>query len=72
MAIREEGQKIETANDIQASIQKLLDSDMTGYEIERRTNVPRSTIHHLRKRTRKVENLSWKSANKLYELSKSI
>lgn len=59
-------------NSVKQAVQKLLDSDMTGYEIQRRTGITRSTIHYLRNGTRSIDNLSWKTISKLYELTKSI
>lgn len=56
----------------EAEIKKVLDSDLTGYEIERSTGISRSTIHYLRNGDSLISNLSLKNASRLYELSKSI
>lgn len=56
----------------EAEIKKVLDSDLTGYEIQRLTGISRSTIFYLRNGDSAISNLSLKNASRLYELSKSI
>lgn len=56
----------------EAEIQKVLDSNLTGYEIQRLTGISRSTIFYLRNGDSAISNLSLKNASRLYELSKSI
>lgn len=56
----------------EAEIKKVLDSDLTGYEIQRLTGISRSTIFYLRNGDSYISNLSLKNASRLYELSKSI
>ena len=56
----------------EAEIKKVLDSDLTGYEIQRLTGISRSTIFYLRNGDSAISNLSLKNASRLHELSKSI
>ena len=56
----------------EAEIKKVLDSNLTGYEIQRLTGISRSTIFYLRNGDSAISNLSLKNASRLYELSKSI
>lgn len=61
-----------SASNIKEGIEALLSSDISGYEIEKRTGISRSTIHYLRIGKRDIDNLSWKSAQKLHNLSLSL
>lgn len=64
--------EVTSASIIREGIEALLTSDISGYEIEKRTGISRSTIHYLRIGKRDIDNLSWKSAQKLYNLSLSL
>ena len=57
---------------IKEGIEALLSSNISGYEIEKRTGISRSTIHYLRIGKRDIDNLSWKNAEKLHNLSLSL
>lgn len=52
----------------EAEIKKVLDSNLTGYEIQRLTGISRSTIYYLRNGDSAISNLSLKNASRLYEL----
>lgn len=54
------------------SINELLDSTVTAYEIQAQTGVQRSLIGKLRKGQVKLENIAFKNALKLYAYSEEI
>lgn len=53
-------------------LQKLIDSDLSSYEIERHTNVASSVIRNLRLGKRKLGNLTLDTAEKLYAYAKEV
>ena len=61
-----------SASSIKEGIEALLSSNISGYEIEKRTGISRSTIHYLRIGKRDIDNLSLKNAEKLHNLSLSL
>lgn len=61
-----------SASSIKEGIEALLSSNISGYEIEKRTGISRSTIHYLRIGKRDIDNMSWKNAEKLHNLSLSL
>ena len=54
------------------TIQKLIDSDESAYSISKATGIDASTIQRLRSGDRKLDNISFKIAEKLYEYAKSL
>ncbi|HAC5788979.1 TPA_asm: hypothetical protein GZX72_14225 [Listeria monocytogenes] len=52
------------------TIEKLLESDITAYRIEKETNVNQSKIGKLKRREIKINNLTVNVALKLYEFAK--
>lgn len=48
-------------------IQILLDSDITGYKIAKKSKLSRATVTRLRTGTRKIGNISFDTALKLIE-----
>lgn len=54
------------------SINELLDSTVTAYEIQAQTGVQRSLIGKLRKGQVKLDNIAFKNALKLYAYSEEI
>ncbi|MDK9857649.1 XRE family transcriptional regulator [Staphylococcus equorum] len=54
------------------SINELLDSTVTAYDIQAQTGVQRSLIGKLRKGQVKLENIAFKNALKLYAYSEEI
>ncbi|WP_147329791.1 hypothetical protein [Macrococcoides caseolyticum] len=64
-----------TFKNIHNEIQRLIDSEVTSYEVFKMTGVSRSTLDDLRRKTddkrhKKIENLSLKVAEQLYSYSK--
>lgn len=64
-----------TFKNIHNEIQRLIDSEVTSYEVFKMTGVSRSTLDDLRrknddKRHKKIENLSLKVAEQLYSYAK--
>lgn len=49
-------------------IEKLLNSDITGYQIYKKTGLSQSIISEFRSGKRELDNLSLKNAEKLYNL----
>lgn len=54
--------------EIKKEVQKLLDSDITGYEIYKKTGVDQSVISKLRNGEREIGNLNVSTAQKLLDL----
>lgn len=52
-------------------IKELLDSDISEYQIYKETGVSQSTIGELRSGKRKLENITLKVAEKLYDFYKN-
>ncbi|PKE66720.1 hypothetical protein CW674_01295 [Macrococcoides caseolyticum] len=64
-----------TFKNIHNEIQRLIDSEVTSYEVFKMTGVSRSTLDDLRRKTddkrhKKIENLSLKVAEQLYSYTK--
>ncbi|PKE39928.1 hypothetical protein ETH98_01425 [Macrococcoides caseolyticum] len=64
-----------TFKNIHNEIQRLIDSEVTSYEVFKMTGVSRSTLDDLRRKTddkrhKKIENLSLKVAEQLYSYAK--
>ena len=53
-------------------IKSLLDSELTSYEIGKRSGISNQVICRYRKGTNAIENMTFKTAKKLLELKKSI
>ena len=53
-------------------IKELLDSELTSYEIGKRSKTAITVIDRYRKGTNAIENMTLKTAKKLLELKKSI
>ena len=56
----------------EAEIKRLLDSNMTSYEIGKRSGISNQVIDRYRKGTNIIENMTFKTAKKLLELEKHI
>ena len=56
----------------EAEIKSLLDSDLTSYEIGKRSGIANQVIDRYRKGTNAIENMTLKTAKKLLELKKHI
>lgn len=54
-------------NEVYDTIQKLLESDKTAYQIEKETGVSRAKIGRLKNGKNNIDNLSLASAKLLYE-----
>lgn len=54
-------------NEVYDTIQKLLDSEKTAYQIEKDTGVSRAKIGRLKNGKNNIDNLSLASAKVLYE-----
>ena len=52
----------------EAEIKSLLDSDLTSYEIGKRSGISNQVVDRYRKGTNSVENMTLKTAKKLLEL----
>lgn len=52
-------------------IKKLIESDITGYQIYKNTLINQAIISTLRNGKRDLDNLSLKNAEKLYEYAKT-
>ena len=52
----------------EAEIKRLLDSNMTSYEIGKRSGISNQAIDRYRKGTNAIENMTLKTAKKLLEL----
>ena len=52
----------------EAEIKELLDSNLTSYEIGKRSEVSNQAIDRYRKGTNAIENMTFKTAKKLLEL----
>ncbi|PTG15841.1 hypothetical protein BU646_07180 [Staphylococcus chromogenes] len=63
---------METFYMIQESILKLLNSNITSYQIEKETGVSRTTIGRLRNEKNKVSDLTLTTAEKLYLYQKKL
>ncbi|MBU7218585.1 Trp family transcriptional regulator [Staphylococcus gallinarum] len=57
-------------NEVYDTIQQLLDSEKTAYQIEKDTGVSRAKIGRLKKGKNDIDNLSLASAKVLYEYAK--
>ena len=57
---------------VELEVNKILDSDMTSYEIGKRSGISNQVIDRYRKGTHAIENMTLKTAKKLLELKKSI
>lgn len=53
-------------------IKKLVDGDVTGWEIQKETGVSRNSISEMRKGKREISNLRLSSAIKLTEFAKKL
>ena len=58
-------------NEIYQTIQKLLDSEITAYQIEKDTGISRAKIGRLKNGKNDLNNLSLETASKLYEYAKA-
>ena len=56
----------------EAEIKELLDSNLTSYEIGKRSGVSNQVIDRYRKGTNAIENMTFKTAKKLLELKRQI
>ena len=54
----------------ESEIKELLDSNMTSYEIGKRSGVSRQMVDRYRDGTNTIENMTFKTAKKLLELKK--
>ena len=52
----------------ESEIKRLLDSNMTSYEIGKRSGISNQVIDRYRKGTNAIENMTLKTAKKLFEL----
>lgn len=60
-----------TLNEINKTVQKLIDSDISANKIEVETGVARSTITRIRKQERTLNGTTWDVIQKLYTFSKN-
>lgn len=51
---------------------KLIDSDLSNYEISKNTNISHKTLSELRSGKRKLDNITLKTAEKLYNYQKQL
>lgn len=58
-------------NEVYQTIQKLLDSEITAYQIEKDTGISRAKIGRLKNGKNDLNNLSLESAGKLYKYAKA-
>ncbi|MEB8099144.1 hypothetical protein [Staphylococcus xylosus] len=54
------------------TIKKLIESDLTGYQIYKSTGISQTVISTLRNGNRDIDNLTLKTTEKLYEYAKEI
>ncbi|QLK85673.1 hypothetical protein [Staphylococcus sp. 17KM0847] len=59
-------------NDVKKTLQLLLESDITSYQIEKETRVSRAKIGRLRNGKNKIEDLTLDTAEKLYNYQKEL
>lgn len=59
-------------NQVRITIQSLLDSDISAYQIEKSTDVSRAKIGRLRNEKNKVDDLSLATIEKLYNYQKEL
>lgn len=52
------------------TIKKLIESDLTGYQIYKSTGISQTVISTLRNGNRDIDNLTLKTTEKLYEYAK--
>lgn len=53
------------------TIKKLIESDLTGYQIYKNTGISQTVISTLRNGNRDIDNLTLKTTEKLYEYAKT-
>lgn len=53
------------------TIKKLIESDLTGYQIYKETGISQTVISTLRNGNRDIDNLTLKTTEKLYEYAKA-
>ncbi|MBM2658277.1 hypothetical protein [Staphylococcus pseudoxylosus] len=53
------------------TIKKLIESDLTGYQIYKSTGISQTVISTLRNGNRDIDNLTLKTTEKLYEYAKT-
>ncbi|NQD99047.1 hypothetical protein [Staphylococcus xylosus] len=53
------------------TIKKLIESDITGYQIYKNTGISQTVISTLRNGNRDIDNLTLKTTEKLYEYAKA-
>ncbi|MFE8811525.1 hypothetical protein [Staphylococcus aureus] len=58
--------------EVYVTIKKLLDSDITAYQIEKGTGVIRSKIGRLKNDKNSLKNLTLETAEKLYNYQKQL
>lgn len=58
--------------EVYVTIKKLLDSDITAYQIEKRTGVSRAKIGRLKNDKNSLKNLTLETAEKLYNYQKEL
>lgn len=58
-------------NEVYEVIQKLLDSEITAYQIEKDTGISRAKIGRLKNGKNDLKNSSLETAGKLYEYAKA-
>ena len=56
----------------ESELKSLLDSDLTSYEIGKRSGISNQVVDRYRKGTNSVENMTLKTAKKLLELSENV
>lgn len=59
-------------NDVKKTVQLLLESDITSYQIEKDTGVSRAKLGRLRNHKNKIDDLSLSTIEKLYNYQKQL
>lgn len=62
---------MDAITEIYQTIQQLLDSEITAYQIEKDTGISRAKIGRLKHGKNDLNNLSLETASKLYEYAKA-
>ncbi|RQM97339.1 hypothetical protein COR53_03535 [Staphylococcus pettenkoferi] len=63
--------KVKKLSEYKKKIIKLIESDITGYQIYKETGVAQYVLSQLRQGKRKVDNLTLNTTEKLYEYAKA-
>lgn len=64
--------KVIDLSEYKKTIKKLIDSDITGYQIYKETGLSQTIMSSLRNGSRKLNNITLETAEKLYNYQKKI